>query len=106
VEDEASIAAAASALQDGEPLDLVVVASGLLHAKDVAPEKSYRQLSVASLNRYFAVNATGPALVAKYFLPLLRKTGQLCLPHYLQGSAALATIAWAAGTDTVLRNQR
>jgi len=73
IEDEASIADAASALRAEGPLDLVMVATGLLHAKGVAPEKSYRQLSGASFERYFAVNATGPALVAKHFLPLLRK---------------------------------
>jgi NAD(P)-dependent dehydrogenase (short-subunit alcohol dehydrogenase family) len=73
IEDEASIAHAASLIFDPEPLDLVIVASGLLHSAAVAPEKSYRQLSAASLERYFAVNATGPALVAKHFLPLLRK---------------------------------
>jgi NAD(P)-dependent dehydrogenase (short-subunit alcohol dehydrogenase family) len=71
VEDEASIALAASALSGQGPLDLVIVASGLLHADDLAPEKSYRQLSAAALSRYFSVNATGPALVAKHFLPLL-----------------------------------
>jgi NAD(P)-dependent dehydrogenase (short-subunit alcohol dehydrogenase family) len=73
VENEASIEAAASALRCRESLDLILVASGLLHGNEVAPEKSYRQLSAAALERYFAVNATGPALVAKYFLPLLHK---------------------------------
>jgi NAD(P)-dependent dehydrogenase (short-subunit alcohol dehydrogenase family) len=73
LEDEASVEAAASALEAGEALDLVVVASGLLHSDEVSPEKSYRQLSSVSLQRYFAVNATGPALVAKHFLPRLRK---------------------------------
>lgn len=73
VTDEASIATAASALAGGEPLDLVLVASGLLHSDRIAPEKSVRQLSAAAFQRYFAVNATGPALVAKHFLPLLRK---------------------------------
>ena len=73
IEEEASIADAASALRAEAPLDLVVVASGLLHSDRIAPEKSYRQLSGASFGQYFAVNATGPALVAKHFLPLLRK---------------------------------
>jgi NAD(P)-dependent dehydrogenase (short-subunit alcohol dehydrogenase family) len=73
IENEASIAAAASALPSGAPLDLVLVASGLLHGEGIGPEKTYRQLSAPSLQRYFAVNATGPALVAKHFLPLLRK---------------------------------
>jgi NAD(P)-dependent dehydrogenase (short-subunit alcohol dehydrogenase family) len=73
VEDEASIAAAASALSGRESIDLVLVATGLLHSEAIAPEKSYRQLSASQFAQYFAVNATGPALVAKHFLPLLRK---------------------------------
>jgi NAD(P)-dependent dehydrogenase (short-subunit alcohol dehydrogenase family) len=73
IEDEASIALAASTLFNEGVLDLVVVASGLLHTDDLTPEKSYRQLSAAALSRYFSVNATGPALVAKHFLPLLRR---------------------------------
>lgn len=73
IEDEASVANAASTLSGGERLDLVLVASGLLHSDRITPEKSLRQLSAASFERYFAVNATGPALVAKHFLPLLRK---------------------------------
>ena len=73
IEDEASIAAAAADVGAGGPLDLVLVATGILHADGIAPEKSLRQLSAASFERYFAINATGPALVAKHFLPLLRR---------------------------------
>lgn len=73
LEDEASIADAASALRGEGPLDLVIVATGLLHADGIVPEKSYRQLSGAAFERYFAINATGPALVAKHFLPLLAR---------------------------------
>lgn len=73
IEDEQSIALAASTLLPQGPLDLVIVASGLLHDRDTSPEKSYRQLSAPALSRYFSVNAIGPALVAKHFLPLLRR---------------------------------
>ena len=73
IEDEASIADAALAVAAHGPLDLVLVASGLLYCERVQPEKSYRQLSASSFERYFAVNATGPALVARHFLPLLGK---------------------------------
>jgi NAD(P)-dependent dehydrogenase (short-subunit alcohol dehydrogenase family) len=71
IEDEASIADAAALIGAEGPLDLVVVATGVLHADGLAPEKTYRQVSGASFERYFAINATGPALVAKHFLPLL-----------------------------------
>lgn len=73
LEDEGSIEAAAAVMADKGPLDLVFVATGILHGDDLAPEKSFRQLSAQSFERYFALNATGPALVAKHFLPLLRK---------------------------------
>ena len=73
IEDEASIAKAAASLAGLGPVDLVLIATGLLHTDGIAPEKSYRELTAASLERYFAVNATGPALAAKHFIPLLRK---------------------------------
>ena len=73
IEDEASIAAAARRVGAGGPVDLVIVATGLLSAAGIAPEKSSRELSADTLARYFAVNTIGPALVAKHFLPLLAR---------------------------------
>lgn len=75
LEQEETIAAAAAALREacGE-LHLVIVATGLLHdGSRLQPEKSWRSLDAASLQRAFAVNATGPALLAKHFLPLLAR---------------------------------
>ena len=40
------------------------------------PEKNYRAQSPDAYARAFAINATGPALVAKHFLPLLPRTGK------------------------------
>ncbi len=68
--DPASIAAAADAI-DG-PLDLVIVATGILHDATGGPEKSLRDLDAGRLTHAFAVNAIGPALVAAAFLPKLR----------------------------------
>lgn len=73
ITDEASIAAAAQTVARAGPLDLAIVATGLLHGGAVAPEKSVRQLEADTLAAYFAVNTIGPALVAKHFLPLLHK---------------------------------
>lgn len=67
--DEASIARAAMAVGPG--LRLVINATGFLHNNRFMPEKSLRQLDPAHLAHSFAVNATGPALVMKHFLPLL-----------------------------------
>ena len=70
--DPASIGAAAAGL--ASPPHLVIVATGLLHdatfIPPIAPERDLRQLSAAALARNFAINATGPALVAQAFVPL------------------------------------
>lgn len=68
LEDEASIAdAAAEAAREG-PVDVVIVATGLLHDANLKPEKSLRALDGAALERAFRVNAIGPALIAKHLL--------------------------------------
>ena len=69
--DESSIAAAAAACGTG--LTLVIDATGFLHDAAFQPEKSLRQLDPAHLARSFALNATGPALLMKHFLPLLAR---------------------------------
>jgi len=76
ITNEASIAAAADALQGEGPFALILVATGLLHDQDVMPEKSLNQLDQTSLTRLFAINAVGPALVAKHFVPLLPRHGR------------------------------
>lgn len=77
VTDEPSIAAAAALARTLAPPRLVIVATGLLHASDgLRPEKSLAMLDGARLARLFAVNATGPALVAKHLLPLMPRTGR------------------------------
>jgi len=82
--DEASIAAAASAIAArGLDLRLVIDATGFLHGDGVMPEKSLRALDPGQLARAFAVNAIGPALLMKHLLPLLPRTGK----------AAFATIS-------------
>ena len=70
-DDEPGIAAAAARLSSAGPYELIIVATGLLHGDGVAPEKSLRAIDGAALDRYFRVNATGPALVMRHFLPLL-----------------------------------
>jgi len=74
LESEDSIAAAAARIDDAP--DLVIVATGVLAVGGNTPEKAYRDLEAATLARAFAINAIGPALVAKHFLPLMPKTGR------------------------------
>lgn len=69
--DETSIAAAAARVAAGPPPELVLVATGLLHAEDRGPERAMKELDPDWLARQFAVNAIGPALVAKHFLPIM-----------------------------------
>jgi NAD(P)-dependent dehydrogenase (short-subunit alcohol dehydrogenase family) len=71
--DEATIAAAAA--RAGTP-DLVIVATGILHEGGFGPEKALRELDPVWLARQYAVNAIGPALVAKHFLPIMPRTGR------------------------------
>jgi hypothetical protein len=74
---ESSVADAARLLAvTGLVPRFVVVATGVLHDGDCAPEKSWLDLESHSLERLFAVNAIGPALVMKHFLPLLPRQGR------------------------------
>ena len=91
--DEASIAQAAkhvSALMVTSNLDLrlIVDATGTLSGNGYAPEKSWRQLDPAQMAHAFAINAIGPALLMKHFLPLLPK----------QGRAVFATLSAKVGS--------
>ncbi|WP_439567480.1 SDR family NAD(P)-dependent oxidoreductase [Sphingopyxis sp.] len=77
VTDEASVAAAAALVRDGDqPPRLVIVATGLLHAEEHQPERKLADIDPDWMARNFAVNAIGPALIAKYFLPLLPRRGR------------------------------
>lgn len=71
--DEASIKAAARKLNAPR---LVVVASGILHDATHRPEKSWRELDAEWLERAMRINAFGPALIAKHFLPKLPRDGK------------------------------
>ncbi|WP_010186934.1 SDR family oxidoreductase [Sphingomonas sp. PAMC 26605] len=74
--DESSIAAAAAHVAKGPAPTLVIVATGILHDGEHGPEKALRELDPAWLSRVHAINAIGPALIAKHFLPLTPKTGR------------------------------
>jgi len=74
VTSETSIAAAVRFLMGGE-VRLVIDATGFLHGDGFMPEKSFRSLSAAHMEKSFAVNAMGPALLMKHFLPILPRNG-------------------------------
>ncbi len=70
--DENSIARGAG--QITEPLDLVIITTGILHeGEGLKPEKSIKDFEPDHFSRVFAINTTGPAMVAKHFLPKMAR---------------------------------
>lgn len=75
--DEPSIAAAAaSAAQSAHPIRTIIDATGVLADDGCIAEKSWRQLDPLNMARAFQINAIGPALLMKHFLPLLPREGK------------------------------
>jgi NAD(P)-dependent dehydrogenase (short-subunit alcohol dehydrogenase family) len=75
--DEASIESAAHYVASlGLDLRLVIDATGELHGQGFMPEKTWQKIDPVHMARSFAINATGPALLMKHFLPLLPRQGK------------------------------
>ncbi len=70
---EAIIEIAASFAAKKAPLDMVIVATGILHDGEMMPEKSLKDLSAEKFHSLFAANTIAPALIAKHFIPKLAK---------------------------------
>ncbi|MBM3341780.1 MAG: SDR family oxidoreductase [Betaproteobacteria bacterium] len=68
--------AAAQVVSGGGDLRLVIDATGVLEGDGCVAEKTYRQLDALGMARAFAINAIGPALLMKHFLPLLPRAGK------------------------------
>jgi NAD(P)-dependent dehydrogenase (short-subunit alcohol dehydrogenase family) len=71
LDDPGGVERAAAALARQPPLHLVIVATGLLHAPGVRPEKRLADLDPRALETLFRVNAIGPALLLRHVAPLL-----------------------------------
>jgi NAD(P)-dependent dehydrogenase (short-subunit alcohol dehydrogenase family) len=90
--DEGTVAAAAQWLQhhltsNGQHLSQLIVATGFLHGvtasgRDAQPERSWQHLDADALTHSFRINAVGPALVMRHFLPLLPRQGR-CVVAFL-----------------------
>ncbi|MEM7191371.1 MAG: SDR family NAD(P)-dependent oxidoreductase [Pseudomonadota bacterium] len=76
LEDETTIADAARYAADAPPIRLAIDATGFLHDASCKPEKSWRHMDADQMRRGFAVNAIGPALLMKHFLPLMAPSGK------------------------------
>lgn len=73
ITDELQIAARIEQIsKEIDKLHLVVNCVGILHERDLQPEKSLRQIESENLIRYFQVNSIGGVLLAKHLMPLLR----------------------------------
>jgi NAD(P)-dependent dehydrogenase (short-subunit alcohol dehydrogenase family) len=71
LEDEASIQRCAQQVAQSGAVHWVIDATGALEIDGRSPEKRLDALSAAALTRAFEVNAIGPALLMKHFIPLL-----------------------------------
>ena len=96
--DEASIARAAAVVAaegkdkeggGGGPLRLIIDATGVLAWPGHSPERSWRAIDPAAMAHSYAVNAIGPALLMKHFLPLLPRD---------DGGAVFATLSARVGS--------
>lgn len=81
-----TIGKAAEALASEAPYQLIVHAAGLLHRDTIKPEKSYTAIDDDALSVVFQVNALGPALVLRHFLPLLDPCGAMAVLSAKVGS--------------------
>ena len=81
--DEAALSVLAEQEKACGPLHLIINATGLLHdvAAGIQPEKALKQISAAAMAQVLAVNAVGPALISKYFLPLLAREEKAVMAH-------------------------
>lgn len=70
--EEESLIAAAESLRETGVFDLIIVATGKLQGEGMVPEKNIRAMTYDGFSNSFMTNAIGPAMTAKYFLPLLR----------------------------------
>ncbi len=68
-----AVAQALASVLDHDPgIDTLVYAAGVLHSRDMFPEKRLEDLEPAAMARAFAVNATGFGLLVRALLPWLR----------------------------------
>lgn len=72
-QDETSIEESALVASKDKPIDMVIIATGILHEGKLMPEKSLKDLSAEKLQRLFEVNTIVPLLIAKHFLPKLNR---------------------------------
>ena len=73
IENETSIKDSVEIATKDKELDIVIVATGMLHNNEIMPEKSLKELSSEKFHKLFSINTIAPAIIAKYYLPKLNK---------------------------------
>ena len=74
ITDESQIAAAAKEIKNSvKQLHLAIYCVGVLHDRNLSPEKSLRQIEPDKLLYSFQVNSIGAVLLAKHLMPLFNK---------------------------------
>ena len=79
IEDENSISSASNLCKENGPFDLILVTTGILSDETISPEKSLRHFNKDSISKIFSINTFGPALIAKYFVPLFQCAWELLI---------------------------
>ena len=120
---EDSIAMAAALASEKGPLDLAIVATGMLHDEKMKPEKSLKDLAQANMMALYQANCITPALLAKYFIPRLNPASPAIFAAlsarvgsisdnglggwyaYRASKAALNMVIKNAGIETARRNK-
>jgi len=84
LEDAQSLQLCAQSIADDGPFHLIIDATGALIIDNTGPEKRLDDLDAQQLQRAMQVNAIGPAMLLKYFSPLL-VTGERAIWAKLSG---------------------
>lgn len=71
LEDLHSVQACADRMVNDAPFHLIIDATGALIIDDMGPEKRLDDIDAQHLQRAMQINAIGPAMLLKYFSPLL-----------------------------------
>jgi NAD(P)-dependent dehydrogenase (short-subunit alcohol dehydrogenase family) len=70
---ETSIKNATNVFSADIKIDSIIVASGLLYDEQTKPEKCLEDITLSSLEKIYTVNTFAPILIAKYFLPFIKR---------------------------------
>ncbi len=106
LEDPESLQRCAQSIADDGPFHLIIDATGALIIDNIGPEKRLDDLDAKQLQRAMQVNAIGPAMLLRFFLPCLPRVSERSGPSSPRVLAASKTTAKADGMATAPRKRR